>query len=262
MELLYDTLLKEGLFEPGATDDLAPRARALLETRSSRLFGDLGSRLARRVPVLADHLRESWTRAIRSFVLADLREIARHGQDVASLEQRRSVVLDFGREIRAEVVGRFDRCLTGADGITVSDYKTSGNLDRRVDVTRMLRAEALQVPLYRKMAGPGARVELLGVGPAFDYDGDAHVASFEGFDDSTGPGFDETMRVLLALLRSGSFPLKAGDHCNWCPYDRACRHSHPPTLDREAWAEDTEAFRRLGKKTRKKPMLADGKEPS
>ena len=71
-----------------------------------------------------------------------------------------------------------------------------------------------------------------------------------------------TLRVLFALLRGGSFPLSKGGHCNWCPYDRACRRTHPPTVEREESAPDSTAFRLLSKKTRKSPMLPAWREPA
>jgi hypothetical protein len=123
----------------------------------------------------------------------------------------------------------------------------------------MLRGGALQVPLYRMMAGGGAGVELLGVGPGYDYETDAadkagRRVGFEGFGDAARhEGFLETVRVLVDLARRGRFPIHPIDwSCPGCPYDQACRRTHPPTVEREQNSGDTRDYYRLGQKTKTK----------
>ena len=127
---------------------------------------------------------------------------------------------------RARVEGRFDRVQASTEGPVVGDYKTSGNLKKRVHLTSMLKGLTLQVPLYHLLAGEASEVELLGVGPAYpgDETGEPEVAAFAGFDTGEqSEGFRETLRVLLGLARAGRFPLMKGEHCRWCAWSRACR---------------------------------------
>ena len=114
----------------------------------------------------------------------------------------------------------------------------------------------MQAPLYSRLAG-GARVEFLGVGPSFDpgpgLEEKPRRTVFEGFPSAeTSAAFDETVRVLLDLVAAGRFPLRAGDHCGFCPYDPACRRTHPPTLRREEEAPDTGDYRALASKNKTK----------
>jgi len=129
-------------------------------------------------------------------------------------------------------------------------------------VTEMLKGNTLQVPLYAGLAGAGASVELLGVGPEYDPGSGRRAshrrAGFDGFPPGEiEEGFRETVRVLIRLARGGRFPLREGRHCEWCAYASACRRNDPPTRHREDHAVDSRDFRDVAEKNKSnKPTLA------
>jgi ATP-dependent helicase/nuclease subunit B len=253
LEELYGALRDQGAFEAPA-DDLVERGMAWLDERRGRVFGDLGSRLSQRVPVLWQIETGRWLAAVKRFVRADLERIAGRGMAPAQLEELRSVPLEFGEGVAAEVRGKFDRLLVGRDATIVGDYKTSTSLGWRAQPTSMLKAKALQVPLYAMMAGRDAGAELLGVHPDLDPDDPESRPEFHGFDDErVAGGFRHTMRVLLRLQREGVFPFHDDVGCSWCRYTSACRRNHPPTIDREAQRTDTEGYRTVLAKSKRNP---------
>lgn len=258
LETIYAILRDEGLFGGADARSLVTRGLELLDERGGRVLGEMSDRIRDRLPVLHEQWTRSWLEATREFLKIDLTRVGEQRFSPASLEDGQSHRLDFGKGLVETVRARFDRRLEGPGGTLVGDYKTSGNLERRIKVTEMLKGATLQVPLYRMIAGDDARVELLGVGPQFAGDPDGHRWEFDGFDSpELGESFLETIRVLLRLRRAGSFPLHNDHHCSWCPYDRACRRHHPPTIDREQRAEDGLDYRRTQKKSTRKPTLAD-----
>jgi hypothetical protein len=124
----------------------------------------------------------------------------------------------------------------------------------------MLKGSTLQVPLYWLLNDERASVELLGVGPDYPLSmpETQRRSEFSGFENANQrDGFLETVRVLLSLVSAGSFPLNAGQHCTWCAYRQACRHNHPPTLERESHAVDGTEFRKLGRKNKTKTPLLE-----
>jgi ATP-dependent helicase/nuclease subunit B len=258
LEKTYSTLIHEGLFAAGDSERAAQRAVELLQEKRTRLFGDLSEKLSRRVPVLWEHFRRSWLTSLEAFVRNDLARLIDNGWEPVDLERDVSQVLDFGEDTHQRIRGRFDRQLASDAGTLVGDYKTSRNPAARAKPIKMLKGEALQVPLYWKMAGEQATVELLGVGPRVLPDSDVHYAEFKGFaSPEQSRGFDETVRVLLELLGAGSFPLHSENHCQWCIYAQACRRAHPPTVAREENAADARDYRSLSRKQTRRPLLAD-----
>jgi RecB family exonuclease len=261
LERVYSTLVEERRFESGRRNGAVERALELIDALWDEEMRRSHGGLDRRFPVLWDCLRASWMNALRRFVRDDLGRQEAEGWAPVSFERRVEREIDFGRSVRAAVVGRFDRTLAGGDRTRVGDYKTSGDLKNRCDGTKMLKAVTLQVPLYRLLAGGEATVELLGVGPYYE-DGVA-TKTFEGFDvDEQASGFLETVRILLRLRERGRFPVDPDDHrCGYCPYGEACRHTHPPTVEREENAADTHPFRRLREKSKTKlPLLGPEEE--
>ena len=118
----------------------------------------------------------------------------------------------------------------------------------------MLTGESLQVPVYALLSG--FPVELLGVGINHDPEGDP--ARFDGFpSDELRRGFLETVSVLTGLAETGRFPIRPGDHCDWCDYRSACRRGHPPTDFREDHAADARDARDCWQKNSKLPTLRD-----
>lgn len=262
LDRMYRTLSAEGLLDPAHVEAGIERADRLLDEARPHLLGPMGPRLARRVPVLVRQLTDRWDRVLRAFVRADLRFWIHGGYRPGGFETEVAVNLDFGEGFEEIVRGRLDRTLVRDGKTLVGDYKTSGNVDRRVSPTNMLRGETLQAPLYRMLAGNRAEVELLGVGPDFDTTDDAHRFEFGGFATETQEaGFLETGRTLLRLRRVGVFPFNPGHHCSFCRFTEGCRRNDPPSGDREAQAEDSRAFHRTQKKSTRSPRLADLETP-
>jgi PD-(D/E)XK nuclease superfamily len=132
----------------------------------------------------------------------------------------------------------------------------------------------LQMPLYYFMAealletwsaeGAKVRVEVLGVGPSF-----APVSPPEEDDPGRADldaeqlrahreGLQETIAVLLDLAASGRFPFNPVSRlCRHCPYVRACRKTHTPTLTRLEAAPGASAYALLRGKSTRAPRLAD-----
>lgn len=255
LQEIYATLRDEGLFAGAPLEALVERGLALLEERRGRVFGDIGKRLASRVPLLWAIESRAWLDALRRFVEEDLRRIGAAGLMPVSFEDLVCVPLDFDDGVVEPVRGKFDRLFTGGDGPVVGDYKTSTSLFWRVHETSMLKARTLQVPLYRMMAGDDAVVEVLGVHPDLDPADEDRRQCFSGFgNDACERSFRHTMRVLLHLRREGIFPLNKGDRqCSWCDYPHACRRNHPPTLERESRTDDAEDYRTVQKKNTRNP---------
>jgi hypothetical protein len=247
---VYERLEVEGAF---ASADLAARivrARAILrEAWSVHADADVAARAAR-FPVLDRIETGIWMRTLDAFLAVDLERMRDQGLEPESLESDAVGVLPGGPAGLA-VNARFDRVLHGNEGRVVGDYKTGGALAGRVKSSKMLTGASLQVPIYALLSG--SPVELLGVGPRHD----AEVVRFEGFK-STGEreGVLETLRVAAALAAAGRFPIHADEHCNWCDYASACRHGHPPTLFREAHAQDAGDARDCWSKTGRAPTIA------
>jgi RecB family exonuclease len=259
LEQVYSRLLAENLFGTAPAQELSQRAMSLAERYWVETMDRLGARLARRLPVLWQELREGWLAGLRRFFDEDLKRIEDEQLRPVGFEESRRVKLELGDGVRVRVSARFDRRCEGAQGPIIGDYKTSGDLERRSNVTQMLKANTLQVPLYWLIGGADARVELCGVGPAYDEKDDAERrVVFDGFDDSRRhEGFLETLRTLADLVAKGRFPLHEGSHCGYCAYEQACRRLHPPTLERESHASDSERYRLLSKKKARAPQLED-----
>ena len=247
---VYGRLLEENAFaaaDPGAR---IIRARALLrEAWSAHADADVAARAAR-FPVLDRIETGIWMRTLDAFVAADLQRMSAAGLVPESLEREVVGALPGGPAGLA-VHARFDRVLHGGDGRIVGDYKTGGKLDGWVKPTKMLTGGSLQVPIYALLSD--SPVELLGVGPRHD----AEAVRFPGFkSDQERDGILETLNVAASLATTGRFPMHPEDHCGWCEYRSACRHSHPPTLFREAHAQDARDARDCWSKTGKTPTIA------
>jgi RecB family exonuclease len=249
---VYTRLRDEGAFKDDAVGARVVRARQLLREAWSATAGDNDPARAERLPVLLRIEDAGWLHRLDAFLDADLRRIASDGLVPEALEKTAPSAIPGGPP--GLVVGaRFDRVLRGRASALVSDYKTGGELTARVKPGAMLAGGAMQVPIYALLSG--ASVELLGVGPRHDPVND--VVRFDGFTSSDQrEGFLETLRVLIALVETGRFPIHPGDHCDWCDYRSACRHGHPPTLFREEQTSDVQDARDCWSKTVKAPTLA------
>jgi len=257
---IYATLAEEGAFERGTAAERIERGLGLLAERQADLLPEAARRRAGRMPVLWEHAAEQWTSALAAFLRSDLRRIGERRLRVRELECACRGPVDLGEGVAIELVGRFDRVLDGPKGTVVGDYKTSGNLRRRVDPAAMLRGETLQVPLYALLAG-AAEVELLGVGPAFDPEDEESRPTHTAFVGPRREAFLETLRTLADIRRRGVFPAQAGWHCSWCAHRLTCRRNHPPSEHREEAREDARAWRGLRRKNTQRPWLDDEAKP-
>ncbi len=259
LEELYGKLVRDGAFEDAELSTVLGKARDWLDRNRDTLLGRHQGRLARRLPVLHRVTSNAWRETLERFVEADLKRMIGQRWQPTDFEVPGETEVDLGDGMSVRIRGRFDRVLRGADGETVSDYKTSKKVSDLTSLTEMLRGNSLQVPLYRLLRPGRPEVEVLGVGPGYDYnDPKQWRAAHDGLDDDAQAGLMETLRVLLRLPRSGSFPLRKSDACKWCAFREACRHNHPPTLEREQTAADSRSFRRLAGKGKDAPLLRGG----
>jgi hypothetical protein len=216
-------------------------------------------RIGKRFTTLWNVHEENWLKAIRLFLSEDIPRIIASSPDSMEFEYKAQSRVELGKGVAVDVVGRFDRVVRAGEEVVVADYKTSGNLAPKTDVTVMLKGRSLQAALYGLLAD-GAAVELLGVGPQFDPDDDERPSRslYEGVQGGQRDGLLETLWVLIQLVEQGNYPINPDNHCSWCPYACACRKNHAPTLQRERHARDIDDFRDLAAKNKSKlPLLAD-----
>jgi RecB family exonuclease len=260
-----------GTARPGAERIGEPakdgQARGYLEDAWKRSAAGLAARMRTRYPLLWESISAHLTESLRSFLDEDLAALAAAGARVVATEEEAPAGLDLGGGRRLEIRGRFDRIVRRRDGgLVVSDYKSSGNLDRHVSITEALKGIRLQMPLYLLMAetlrprwGEAAApidAEVLGVGPAFEEVERRAALDPEKFELHRG-ALLESISVLLGLAEAGHYPLNRGSRlCRACPYLRACRRNHPPTLDRLAGAPAGRDYALLKRKSTRASTLA------
>jgi ATP-dependent helicase/nuclease subunit B len=269
---VFAGLRREGL-RPGAggdTRDVVARALELLEPAWSDATGRLAARLRPRHPLLWDLTASSWLGALRAFLARDVGALAAAAASLVGLERETRAPLATGRAGPIlDLRGRLDRITRTADGtVVVSDYKTAGDLEAQVSPAEILKGSRLQLPLYALMAesllpeisAPGTKVrsEILGVGPAYEREGPTadevpRRAELDPEEMERGrEGLLETLAVLARLAAAGFYPLNRESRlCRSCPFTRACRRRHPPTLERlRAEPAGADYFLLRGKSTR------------
>jgi hypothetical protein len=238
------------------------RAVEILDEAWPDAWQSLERRLSRRAPALWATQEARWKGALGRFLAEDLDRVDGQGWGAPEPEQVVDQELAFGDDRFLHLIGRVDRRFNGAARPVIGDYKT-GKVEGLTNQTLMLKADTLQVPLYWMLAGADARVEILGVGQRYDpetVEPEDRIISFDGLTAAEFKGFLETMRVLTDLIGEGVFPLKHDTaRCGYCPYGLSCRHEHPPTLEREEFAEGpARDYADLGKKNKSKKLtLAD-----
>jgi ATP-dependent helicase/nuclease subunit B len=236
----------------------------------------LAARLRPRYPLLWETTSGLWLDALQEFLRRDVAALVASGSRLAGLEERvaSSLALDLpGRTIAIE--GRFDRLYReGKEDLVVSDYKTSGNLENQTNMATLLKGSRLQMPLYLLMAetqrgtwsaaGARVRAEVIGVGPQFrsEASGTTEDETRATLDpekfEKNRAGLLETVRVLVDLAAGGSFPLNETSRvCDYCPFIRACRRTHIPTLARIGAAAAAVPYALLRRKSTRAPLLAD-----
>jgi RecB family exonuclease len=249
--LAHDVL--EAVYRRLPVDD----AREAVAAEWQRATEGLARRVGGRVPVLWEVVAARWLSALQAFVEEDLESMSAQGFVSLELEQDRVATIGLGEGVELALRGRFDRVAKGRDDlVVVGDYKSGADLARHVDAATMLRGFELQGPLYRQIAGAGAAVDFLGVGPRHD---PPHRERFSGFPRADQEaGFRESLRVVIGVLRSGRFPLRRDpERCPSCDYRTACRYNHPPTLDRHDRDPATRTLRLVRRKTLREPLLPE-----
>ncbi|MBI3449170.1 MAG: PD-(D/E)XK nuclease family protein [Acidobacteria bacterium] len=268
------------LFGPGADPaKAASRALDLLRAAWPKHTSDIAERMHARVPLLWSETSKLWRNALETFVLFDAPSLARDGGAIVGVERAVKVLLPTpSGGPRVEIQGRVDRATRRGTGeIVVADYKTGRNLEPLVEMRDVLKGTRLQIALYALAAeSEGAafadraevRAEVIGIGPGHAEGIDAPAADVAAGYPARAPldpkkfaagraGVLETIGVLARLAASGNFPLDKSDRCRYCPYTRACRKSHAPTVARLRAAPGAADFYRLRGKSTQKPLLAD-----
>ena len=152
LETLYRRLADEGAFDTDPEACLR-RVDALLDELWPDHVTAVSGRRVSRLPLLWTIEQERWRAALRSFVENDLHALAESGWKPVAFEKAQRRRLDLGDGVHLEVRGRFDRVLARDAALRVGDYKTGrSDLEDHVNVTKILRAEHLQVPLYQLLA--------------------------------------------------------------------------------------------------------------
>jgi RecB family exonuclease len=276
---VYGTVRDENLLERGGGTGAARRAVELLATAWLEETRDLAERLRDTFPIAWEVLEERWLAAIGRFLEWDLGRLAHGRAAILGVEQSARAALPLPGGASIELRGRFDRVVRdGAGGTVVADYKTARStksLRDRVSPTAWLKGHQLQMPLYvllaeRGLAG-GTRegtvlAEILGIGPALERaiarEGEADPGAACAPVDAASlarsrEGLLETLAVLDELLRTGRFPLNEGWWCEYCPFPRACRRTHAPTVERLASAAPLQRFAGLWGKSLRRPLLGN-----
>ncbi len=259
LERLYHSLWRDGAFGGESAEGVLDSALGMLDRLWRDETSGMRRRIGKRFTTLWSVHEENWLKAIRLFLHEDIPRIIESAPDSMEFECQARSPVELGSGVAVDAVGRFDRVLRSGGNVVVADYKTSGNLAPKTDVTAMLKGRSLQAALYGLLAGEAA-VELLGVGPQFDPDDDERPSRslYEGVQGAQRDGLLETLRVLIQLVERGVYPINPDNHCSWCPYACACRRNHAPTLQRERHARDSDDYRDLaGKNKTKLPLLAD-----
>jgi len=277
---VYVSLTAEGHLG-GATSDGAGAARRgieLLERKWTDHFSEVAAVIHRRFPLMWKGLSALWKNALRTFILHDISALDLSGSKVLALEEIVETAIPIGGGAPPlPVRGRIDRVVLDAAGRqVVGDYKTMGNLSSRVEMARILKGRALQMPLYVLMkesaraAEGGPRTvsaEVLGVGPAFSEAASPSEPNPEGYParevldpdrmEKIREGLLETVRVLVETAAEGCFPFNSdSDRCGWCPYLRACRRGHEPTLARLSGSSAAARYLSLKSKSSRRPLLS------
>ena len=265
---LYQGLWRDGLLVPGsrAPEEALERIGALWREELEEAAGPSHARLRGLFSLLGGE----WLESLKRFLEDDVRALAARRPLDLHLEAKFEERIDLGGRGDLICGAYFDRLVQLEAGVAVHDYKTGKTADK-VAVKAMLRGLHLQLPLYREVAAtrsglPALAVEakLLPVGP--DAEEEREEASLKD-DGKLRDGILETVSVALALGRAGRFPLSGSQdqdvrYCAWCAYRRACRKSHPPTLERlerdPRLADFRDARRKEGKRLTIAEVRADG----
>jgi ATP-dependent helicase/nuclease subunit B len=249
---------------------------AALERHFAEVLEPIARRVEPHFPVLYRNAVRVWRAELEAFLRADLARLAGEGHRLVGTELswvgavalgRGAALRNAGGDAAAMTVRGIPDRVTAGPGDTwlVSDYKTSGRLEKRIEPEEYLTGRRVQLPLYvllaQAMGAPGpVAAELLGLGPFYLPDAGfaraGAVALPAGFE-TLRAGFEETLVLLGEIAREGRFPFNAGRHCDWCDFRPACRRHHYPSTER---LQATGAYRdyfRIQRKSKTKATLAE-----
>ncbi len=268
MAWLYGRLAAEGLFP---VTDLA-KARRLadrfLPEAFDKTLGDLLTGVAGRLPLFWTIWRKRWIGAVASFVRWDLARLAGTRAVPRFFEEKeRSHDVEVPTRAgtrRLSLKGRIDRIDEEADGgIGIFDYKTGRSVDGLTKVADLRRGKGLQLPLYHFLARtvfPNRKILppwILGIGPAHAYpegrEPEGAACLEEIADPEVQADLGDALAALADLAAGGLFPMAPSHGCSWCPYEAACRRSHPPSARRVEQAPEFAPFRDLRARSARKP---------
>jgi RecB family exonuclease len=277
LEEVYGSLAAQGLLDGRASAaSLQPAGRAALDGPWRSILSPLAERMNRRYPLLFEATELIWKEELKQFLEKDLERLAEGGHRLESLEASWNQRIPLtgpdgsGPKNGLSLIGVPDRVTRDRENrLLITDYKTSGKLEKFTLPNNALVGEHLQLPLYMLIAMhrndasdteiPGA--EILGLGPAFLPNLGFVRRGPERFDPEIfrgiRAGFTESLLVLDRLVERGRFPFRSGYHCRWCPFHVACRRHQISAEARVEEHPDHQDYFKMKKKTKTKPMLAD-----
>ena len=210
---------------------------------------------------LLDTVGKRWRDAVEEFLREDLGRLS--GKTIREIERESEIhaTLDLGQLTPVHLRGRMDRhFVLDEKNVCIDDYKTSGDLKKRLSPSEVYRGNNSQLPLYREMVAGKRKVplasvtaRLLGVGP----DRVEESADLKLKDDQR-LSFLETLAVPVALAREGHFPAYEDSvACRYCEFRRGCRKNHVPTARRFQKREELADYRDSKSKGKDRLTLAD-----
>ena len=249
---------------------LQTAGRAALNAHWDAALSSVAWRMNRRYPLLYATTARIWKDELERFLDKDLARLVEAGHTIESLETpwNARMTLDNTGGDELVVTGVPDRVTRDPEGrLWISDYKTSGRLEKHTEPINYLRGEHVQLPLYVLMgmsrqhtASPRPEAEIVGLGPNFFPDfgfvgsgpNRFDVERFTEFES----GFLETLAVLGELVGQGRFPFRTDRHCRWCSFHLACRRHQLSSETRVLEHPDHERYFLMRKKSTRNPMLA------
>ena len=156
---------------------------------------------------------------------------------------------------RIPMRGKIDRWVElSAGSFRISDYKTGATPEDSVKDKEIRAGRALQVPFYalavaqeREAAQVEAEVLHVPLRPERLRGRRAertHRLAQSSLEEIRAQ-IEYPVITLVTLERSGRFPFRRSDRCDYCPYSIACRRTHPATLARVHQAEEFRAYHEM-----------------
>jgi putative RecB family exonuclease len=255
-------------------DEMSAQAGARFERE---LAGDT-SMLRRQFPGLHDLLRQRWLAGLIRAIDGDLELMRTDESRPESVEREIQQTLYFRRPgdeepVRLLLRGKLDRVDRLEDGgVRILDFKTGARPEASVDAKNIYKGTNLQLVLYAMLEravtdlAPSA-LEARSIRPVGGIvdppdwrhelsDADAYLVG------EHAAGLEETMAVLVRLIRRGLLTPKPDRHCAWCKFKPACRRFHPPSVQRVSQCSELELhqYYALARKSSRDKLLHHDEE--